>query len=101
MDAAALLINFGILVATAGASGIAWWQAIAAGRRRGDARRSSLEADNARREACASQHAAAEALIEANEIARQTRAAAGERLELERRREARLSEHRDVYWSGD
>lgn len=101
MDAAALWINMGILVATAGASSIAWWQAIEAGRRRAEAKQSSLDAERSRRAALASQEAAAKALGEANEIAREAKVATEERLELERRREARLSEHRDVYWSGD
>lgn len=40
-------------------------------------------------------------MVEANQIAREAKAAIEERLEVERRREARLSEYRDVYWSGD
>lgn len=56
------MINFGILVATAGAAAVAWWQAIAAGHREKAAAESARLAAN-------SHQSASEALTQANEIA--------------------------------
>jgi len=50
-----LIINIGLLVATAGAAAIAWWQAIAASRERG-------KAEDAAQRALVAQETAAEAL---------------------------------------
>jgi len=44
MDLAALIVNFGILIATAGAAAIAWRQAIEAGRRKDGAKASESRA---------------------------------------------------------
>lgn len=93
MDVPALVVNFGVLVATAAAAAVAWWQAIEAGRR-GDA------AKKAKDGAVSAQAAAADALREANAIAQEAKQLVQDNLELERRREARLAEHRDVRWDG-
>lgn len=62
MDAAQLIVNFAMLIATAGAAAIAWWQAIAAGRARSAAEAAEEAALEAWKEAST-------ALTRANSIA--------------------------------
>jgi hypothetical protein len=73
MDLAALIVNAGIFVASLVAAWVAWWQANAAGLRQAEAQKSSIAANQARAEALLAQQAASNALIEANEITKQTR----------------------------
>lgn len=100
MDDAELLVNIGILLVSAIAAAVAWWQAAQARRSREDAQTASSEASESRRLAVAAQQDAARALTEANDIARSAQAAVDDQLALERRRELRLTEHRDVNWGG-
>ncbi|WP_143015712.1 hypothetical protein [Microbacterium sp. 77mftsu3.1] len=65
-----LIIQAGVFVATAVATAIAWGQAIIAGRRQEAAEEASVTAVAARDAAVLAQQKAAEALEEANEIAR-------------------------------
>lgn len=62
MDYAALYVNIGIFVATAGAAAVAWWQAIQANRASVDARQAQIAALTAWQES-------ATALTRANDIA--------------------------------
>ncbi len=62
MDAATLIVNIGLLVATAGATAIAWGRAIAAGR-------SQKAAETAEEAALAAWKEASTALVRANSIA--------------------------------
>lgn len=93
MDLPALVVNFGILVATAGAAAIAWWQAIEAGRREDGAKVAESRAVEA-------QQRSAAALVEANAIAEEVKALAKENLALQKTQDYRLQEYRDVQWSG-
>lgn len=61
LDAAALIVNGALFIATAGAAAVAWWQAIEASRARTDARA-------AQRSALTSWQDASAALLRANDI---------------------------------
>jgi hypothetical protein len=63
VDVAALVVNVGLFIASAGAAAIAWWQAVSADRAKKEARRSEDAALQA-------QHEASAALTRANEIAK-------------------------------
>ena len=83
-DPGTLWINFGMLVAGAGAAAVAWWQAIEAGR-------GKVAAEKARDLAVAARQDAAKALTEANRIA-------GDARDILRAREARDTERHHVEW---
>lgn len=93
MDLPALIVNLGILVATAGAAAVAWWQAIEAGRRKDGAKAAESRAIKAQQQSAA-------ALVEANAIADEVRTLAKENLALQKTQDYRLQEYRDVQWSG-
>ncbi|MEW1706974.1 hypothetical protein AB0230_07005 [Microbacterium sp. NPDC089190] len=99
MDLAELFVNVGLLLISAVAAAVAWWQAAQARRSGNDAQAASADAAEARRRAVEAQQNAAQALTEANEIARAAKAAVDDQLALERRRDERLVERRDVSWS--
>jgi len=84
MEAAALWISIGGFIATAGATSIAWWQAIVAMRRK-------VDAETARDEAIVAQKASAAALDEANRIAEDAR-------DLLKAQDSRDTERHDVRW---
>ena len=93
MEVPALVVNVLLLVATAVASGVAWRQAVVAGRRQ-------RGAESAEAAALEAQRTSAEALHEANSIAQQAKDLVQQDLDLERQRDERLREYRDVEWAG-
>lgn len=88
---AALIVNVGIFVVSAGAAAVAWWQAIAASRNRKASDAAAKAALQAKRDAVAAQEAAADALKEANAIARESK-------DVIEASEARKIERHHVKW---
>ncbi len=84
MDAASLVVNLGVFVATCAAAAVAWWQAIAAGR-------GQVAAERARDAAVKARQEAAVALSGATDIARQS-------LAMSTRVDERQREFRAVDW---
>lgn len=70
METLSLWVNIGMLIVAVGAASIAWRQAHLAHVASGEAAQASSRAQEARSAAVAAQKAAAEALVEANDIAR-------------------------------